>query len=157
MCPPNGATTARLPDRCPVSVVVHQTPDARRQTPDARRPTPDGTPAGPGTELVSTQRAREMAAYSAALLEPWRRRVEELSRETGRLEERAEHLEERAVHLQTELERRDAELAQVRAQLAEALAPTEPSEPQNGAAPHGEERRRWWQRRFSWAAAEDGV
>ena len=91
-----------------------------------------------------------MAEYSDALPEPWRRQVTEQAERIGRLEERAEHL-------RTELERRDAELEQTGAQLAEALAPEDAPEPQNGAAPHGEERRRWWQRLFSWDTAEGEV
>jgi hypothetical protein len=115
---------------------AHQTPDVVRAASDAAHQTPDGTPAGPGAELVGNQRAREMAEYSASLLEPWRRRVEELSRENGHLEERTEHLQ--------------AALEQARAQLTEALAPNEPPAPQS--VPQAEpwpEGRPWW-RRLLW-------
>jgi hypothetical protein len=103
-------------------------PDARHETPH-RAPGP--APQAPTEALVAAQRAEEMARYTAGLLEPWRRRVEELSRENGRLEERAEHL-------QTELE-------VTRAQLAEATAPKEPPEAERAPSPAQGERR-WWQR-----------
>jgi chromosome segregation ATPase len=91
-----------------------------------------------------------MARYTATLLAPLHARLEELSRDVGRLQ--AERDAARA-----ELERRDVELEQARAQLAEAIGSKAPPEPQNGATHQGEERRRWWQRLFSWDTAEGGA
>ena len=88
----------------------------------------EAAPRPPAETLVTAQRAEEMARYTAALLEPWRRRVEELSREAG-LEERAEHLQ--------------AELEVTRAHLAEATAPKAPPETESAPAPAQGERR-WW-------------
>ena len=84
-----------------------------------------------------------MARYSATLLAPLHAELKAQAEEIGTLRERT-------VHLQAELE-------QTRAQLAEALAPKAPPEPPNGAAPHGEAQRRWWQRLFSLDPAEGGA
>jgi hypothetical protein len=40
------------------------------------------------TAIIAAQRAEEMARYTAALLEPWRRRVEEQAEEIGCLSDR---------------------------------------------------------------------
>jgi hypothetical protein len=100
--------------------VVHAASDARRAASGVTHQMPDGTPEGPGAELVTSQRAREMAECSAALLEPWRRRVEELSRENGRLEERATHLEAERDATRVDLEHAQAERDGARAELEAA-------------------------------------
>ena len=73
-----------------------------------------------GAEVATLARAQEMAAYSEALLAPWRQQVAELSRQVGRLE---------------------AELEQARALHCFSMEP----QTRNGAA-SWPERRRWWQR-----------
>jgi hypothetical protein len=148
---PDMETHDRAEDELPGAAVngslngaVHQTSDARRaasdgvhQTPDARRQTADGTPGGASVELVASQRAREMAEYTEALLQPWRRRVEEQAEELGRVKNEMEHL-------QAERDAARAELEQVQAQLTEATAPKAP-EPESAPPPEPEPRR-WWQR-----------
>lgn len=127
--PPQAESASSLEDEAesePASPAPAQDPPGNR---DDATPTPRPAPA---EALVAAQRAEEMARYSAALLEPWRQRVEELSRENGRLEERAEHL-------QTELE-------QIRTQLAEATASKEPPETENAPQAEWPGGRRWWQR-----------
>jgi hypothetical protein len=94
------------------------------------------------TLALAQARAAEMATYSQQLLAPYVRRIEEQAEEIGTLRERTTHLQ--------------AELEQTRAQLAEATAPKAP-EPQTGATHYGEERRRWWQRLFSWDTTEGGA
>src|SRR5262249_7125068 len=66
---------------------MHQAPGTERQVPGATRYAPGGASrqaaddevieAPSAAALVATQRAEEMARYTATLLEPWRRRVEE--------------------------------------------------------------------------------
>lgn len=113
-------------------------------------PPPDGQaelpPQGTGETLVGAGRAEEMARYTTALLEPWRRRVEELSRENGHLEERAEHLR--------------AELALARAQLAEATAPPPETERAPVAATEAADDgadRPWWRRAWAWAKGDQAT
>jgi hypothetical protein len=90
---------------------------------DLREPPPAG---GDGTALQAGQRAREMAEYSERLLAPWRTRVEELSRECGRLAAEADHLRERLAEERAERGRWEAVLAAAEAAEAEVAAPRRP-------------------------------
>ena len=101
-------------------------------------------------ELVASQRAREMAEYTATRLAPLHARLEELSRNVGRL--------------QTERDAARAELEQARLQLsewAEAIAPEVPPPPESAPAPPalsgaggaGADRP-WWRRAWAWVTAD---
>jgi hypothetical protein len=127
-------------------------------TPSAPPPGPPGDQAGathatqqaPAGALVAAQRAEEMARYTAALLEPWRQRVEELSRENGRLEDRAEHLEAERDAARADLEHARAELERARTEAEAARRETEETvrlaEEAAGlrAAAEAGARRPWW-------------
>jgi hypothetical protein len=72
---------------------------------------------------LAAARAHEMAEYTAALIDPWRRQVTEQAERIG-------HLEERCATLQAQL----------------AAATNGQAHTQNGAGPEWPDRRRWWQR-----------
>jgi transposase-like protein len=101
----------------------------------------DGEPAG-GT-LVPIQRAREMAEYTERLLESWRRRVEDLSRENGDLQAQLRQARQQLVERDgaaEEIGRLRAELRHTEAQLAAAQAAQQEAAGGATAAPA----RPWW-------------
>jgi hypothetical protein len=111
---------------------AHSGEDSARGDADATRGGAERRTDAPRGADLATTRAEEMARYTAVLLEPWRRQVEEQAERIGRLEERAEHLQ--------------AELEQTRGQLAEAIAPKDPPETESALQAAWPERRSWWQR-----------
>jgi hypothetical protein len=125
-------------DAAPRGVAAaHSGTTAARGAADAARGGDSRRHDAPSGAALAATRAEEMARYTAVLLEPWRRRVEEQAERLGRLEERAEHL-------QAEREAARAELEQARARIAELEAPPAPESPSAPAPEPGE--RRWWQR-----------
>jgi hypothetical protein len=114
----------------------YESPRSAHAAPGEAYESPGGAQAAPdGILTPAAQRAREMAEYTAVLLAPLHATLKEQAEELGRAKERAATLEARIAELET---------------------PPAP-EAQNGVAPHGEEQRRWWQRLFTWAAAEGGT
>ncbi|HVG95342.1 MAG TPA: hypothetical protein VNK05_00410 [Chloroflexota bacterium] len=129
---------------------MHQAPGTQYQAPGATRYAPDGAsrqavddaddaddndddevieaPAA-AAALIAAQRAEEMARYTATLLEPWRRRVEEQAEEIGVLKTKLDYaVGERAERDATgeEVGRLKAELEQTRQRVAEFEAARRP-------------------------------
>jgi hypothetical protein len=97
--------------------------------------------------LQSLARAQEMAAYTERLLEPWRRRVEELAGENGQLRADLRHAEAALAQRDAtaeEVGRLTAELAQARQQIAAFEAATDELEREQEAAAAEAARRPWW-------------
>jgi hypothetical protein len=120
---------------------MHQAPGTQHQAPGAGCLAPDGdsrqavndtdnadndevieAPSAAAAALVAAQRAEEMARYTATLLEPWRRRVEEQAEEIGVLKTKLDYavgeLAERDATGE-EVGRLKAELEQARQRVAE--------------------------------------
>jgi chromosome segregation ATPase len=89
-----------------------------------------------------------MAAYTERLLEPWRRRVEELAGENGQLRADLRHAKEELAQRDAtaeEVGRLKAELAQAQRLVAEFEAVTDELEREQDAAATEVARRPWWQ------------
>jgi hypothetical protein len=139
---------------------MHQAPGTERQVPGATRYAPGGASrqaadgaddevieAPPAAALVATQRAEEMARYTATLLEPWRRRVEEQAEEIGALKTKLDYavgeLADRDATSE-DVGRLKAELEQARQRIAEFEAVTDDLERERAAAAAEAARRPWW-------------
>jgi hypothetical protein len=98
--------------------------------------------------LQSLARAQEMAAYTERLLEPWRRRVEELAGENGQLRADLRHAKEELAQREAtaeEVGRLKAQLEQAQRRVAEFEAVTDELEREQDAAAAEAARRPWWQ------------
>jgi hypothetical protein len=138
-----------------------QAPGDGRYAPGATRHAPDGASrqaavaegderdvaAPPGAAIIAAQRAEEMARYTAALLEPWRRRVEEQAEEIGclktKLDYAAGELARRDATAE-EVGRLTAELEQSRQRVAEFEAVTDELKREQAATAAEAARRPWW-------------
>lgn len=138
-----------------------QAPGDGRYVPGATRYAPDGATrqaavaegdeqdveAAPAAAIIAAQRAEEMARYTAALLEPWRRRVEEQAEEIGclktKLDFAAEELAGRGETAE-EVARLKAELDQAQRRVAEFEAVADELEREQAAAATEATRRPWW-------------
>jgi hypothetical protein len=88
-----------------------------------------------------------MAAYTERLLEPWRRRVEELARENGQLRADLRHAEQAITQhgvAAEEVGRLTAELEQARQRVAEYEAVTDEWERAQAAEAVAAAGRPWW-------------
>ena len=97
--------------------------------------------------LQSLARAHEMAAYTERLLEPWRRRVEELAGENGQLRADLRHAEEALAGRDVTLEKvgqLKAELEHAQRRVAEFEAATDELEQERETAAAEATRRPWW-------------
>jgi hypothetical protein len=111
-----------------------------------------GQPSGQHEEagqasLQTLARAHEMAAYTERLLEPWRRRVEELAGENGQLRAELRHAEETIAERTVsaaDVGRLTAELDAARQQLAAFEAAADALEREREAAAAEAARRPWW-------------
>jgi hypothetical protein len=97
--------------------------------------------------MAAVQRAEEMARYTAALLEPWRRRVEEQAEEIGALKTKLDYAVSELTARDTtdqEVGRLKAELEQARQRIAEYDAVSEQLERERAAAAAEAASRPWW-------------
>ena len=97
--------------------------------------------------LSAAQRAEEMARYTATLLEPWRRRVEEQAEEIGALKTKLDYaVDELAARDATgeEVGRLKAEPEQARQRITEFEAISDQLEQEPVTAAAAAARRPWW-------------
>lgn len=96
-----------------------------------------------GSTLAAAERAREIAAYTEGLLSPWRKQIEELARENGRLEAQNENLKQRISDLETSPNKDTTLLTSAASRMG--------SDPKEGDHhTEGKLQRRWYQRLWPW-------